>query len=342
MAIAAYIKEIGRGKDGARALSTAQAHDLMSQVLDGQVSDLELGAFCLAMRIKGETAEELDGFVQATHARCLDLRPALAHAQAASTAPLLGPVLLPSYNGSRKLPNLTPLLAWALAQRGVAVLVHGPRQDPTRITSAQVFAAGGWPVAEGDGTARHAAATDVTDPIHAVGQAWAAHQPAFMPTEVLCPALARLLAVRWVIGLRNPGHTVAKLLNPLGLGMQVVNHTHPEYAVSLSNYLALVKANALLMRGTEGEPVADPRRSPRLDVFLRGELRADLSVPAQEGVLTELPVLPRSIDAATTAVYIQSVVSGEKPAPGSLTRQVDSLHRALKALTDGAMHELSA
>ncbi|HEY8707071.1 MAG TPA: DNA-binding protein YbiB, partial [Burkholderiaceae bacterium] len=35
MAIASYIREIGRGKDGARSLSEAQAHDLMSQVLDG-------------------------------------------------------------------------------------------------------------------------------------------------------------------------------------------------------------------------------------------------------------------------------------------------------------------
>ncbi|MDI1350097.1 DNA-binding protein YbiB [Aquabacterium sp.] len=322
MAIAAYIKEIGRGKDGARALSTAQAHDLMSQVLDGRVSDLELGAFCLAMRIKGETAEELAGFVQATHERCLDLRPALAqaqaHAQATMHTPLLGPVLLPSYNGSRKLPNLTPLLAWALAQRGVAVLVHGPRQDPTRITSAQVFAAGGWPVAEGDAD---------------VASAWAARQPAFMPTEVLCPGLARLLAVRWVIGLRNPGHTLAKLLNPLGLGMQVVNHTHPEYAVSLSNYLALVSANALLMRGTEGEPVADARRQPRFDVFLDGQRQEALCRAPVEGVLVSLPELPEGREADVTATWIQSVVDGRAPLPEAIAAQADCLVSALAVLS---------
>ena len=51
MSISHYIKDIGRGKDGARALGRAQAADLMGQVLDQQVSDLELGAFCLAMRI---------------------------------------------------------------------------------------------------------------------------------------------------------------------------------------------------------------------------------------------------------------------------------------------------
>ncbi len=69
MGIGHYIKEIGRGRDGARALKREQAADLMGQVLDGQVSDLEVGAFCLAMRIKGETAEEMAGFLDATHAR---------------------------------------------------------------------------------------------------------------------------------------------------------------------------------------------------------------------------------------------------------------------------------
>ncbi|MBM3386704.1 MAG: DNA-binding protein YbiB, partial [Betaproteobacteria bacterium] len=69
MSISHYIKDIGRGKDGARALDRAQAADLMGQLLDGQVSDLELGAFCLAMRIKGETAEEMAGFLDATHVR---------------------------------------------------------------------------------------------------------------------------------------------------------------------------------------------------------------------------------------------------------------------------------
>ena len=111
MSIAAYIKEIGRGKDGARALTTEQAHDLMSQVLDGTVTDLEVGAFCLAMRIKGETVAELDGFVQAALARCQPVAEAMAQAR---TLGLTGLVVLPSYNGARKLPNLTALLAASL------------------------------------------------------------------------------------------------------------------------------------------------------------------------------------------------------------------------------------
>ena len=69
--IASYIREIGRGKDGARPLDAVQAHDLMSRVLDRSVSDLEIGAFALAMRIKGELVEELVSFLAATAERCL-------------------------------------------------------------------------------------------------------------------------------------------------------------------------------------------------------------------------------------------------------------------------------
>jgi anthranilate phosphoribosyltransferase len=308
MSISAYIKVIGRGKDGARPLTAEQAHDLMTQVLTDQVTDLEVGAFCLAMRIKGEEINELDGFVRATLAHCLPIPSAPS-----------GVVVLPSYNGARKLPNLTPLLALQLAQQGVAVLVHGPRHDPTRVTTAQVFDALGLPTV-----------TSTQD----VQAAWQAGRPAFMDIETLCPPLAKLLDVRWTIGLRNPGHTVAKLLDPVVATegtrtMRVVNHTHPEYAISLNAYLKHAQANALLMRGTEGEPVADPRRQPRFEVFINGLRDEGLSRAPVDGVLTTLPELPNGFDADTTARYIESLMSGQQPLPAAIAAQVNCLCQAL-------------
>ncbi|MBT9524513.1 MAG: DNA-binding protein YbiB [Rhizobacter sp.] len=307
MSIAPYIKEIGRGKEGARSLSTEQAHDLMCKVLDGQVTDLELGAFAMAMRIKGETVDETAGFLQAATARCLPIT---------TSQPA---VVLPSYNGARKLPNLTTLLALLLAQEDVPVLVHGMPEDPGRVTTAEIFHDLGLPIARDAGD---------------VAAAWQRREPVYIRTDALCPPLARLLDARWTIGLRNSGHTIAKLLDPCptGTALRVVNYTHPEYGTMLTEFLQNTVANALLMRGTEGEPVADPRRLPRLDVFIDGFLRNDLSVPAHDGVLRELPVLPRTCDAATTAMYIQSVISGEKPAPGPLMQQVACLQASLVAL----------
>ena len=130
MGISHYIKDIGRGARGARAVTRVQAQDLLGQVLDGQVTDLEIGAFCIAMRIKGESADEMGGFLDALHARSRKF--------AASSRPT---VVLPSYNGARRLPVLTPLLALLLAREGVPVLLHGVATDVGRVASAEVLAA---------------------------------------------------------------------------------------------------------------------------------------------------------------------------------------------------------
>ncbi len=316
MGIANYIRQIGRGKEGARALQQPQAHDLMSQVLDGSLTDLEIGAFAMAMRIKTETPDELAGFLQAAHERCIAID---------TDQPL---VVLPSYNGARKLPNLTALLALLLAQEGIRVLVHGLAEDAGRVTTASIFHDLGLPVAVDAG---------------GVDDAWARREPVFVRTEHLCPPLARLLEVRRVIGLRNSAHTIGKLLLPIrsGQALRVVNYTHPEYGVLLARLLQQTGANALLMRGTEGEPVADSRRAAKIDVFLQGHFRTDLSLERQDGVLTELPLLPHSIDAPTTALYIQSVVSGEKPAPPPLLRQVDCLIATLTAMGNPSFERLT-
>ena len=317
MGIANHIKEIGRGHEGARSLDIEAARDLMSQVLDGQVTDLEIGAFALAMRIKGETVDELLGFTQAADARCLPLH---------SDRPV---VVIPSYNGARRLPNLTPLLAMRLAQEGARVLVHGPRHDPARVTSAEIFQALGLPPA---------------DNAAALHERWQRHEPAFIATEVLNPALQRLLDVRWVVGLRNSGHTVAKLLRPVqgAPALCLASHTHPEFGTLMAQFAERSAADLMLLRGTEGEPVADPRRCPKMDTWLAGSWQPELSCPAQEGVLAELPLLPRQIDAATVAVYIQGVVAGEKPGPGPLERQVELLMAALARLDAGASREKRA
>ena len=70
-----------------------------------------------------------------------------------------------------------------------------------------------------------------------------------MRTDRLCPPLARLLDARWTIGLRNSGHTVAKLLDPFPAhsAVRVVNYTHPEYAHMHTAFLQHIGANAVLM-----------------------------------------------------------------------------------------------
>ena len=301
MAISHHIKDIGRGAAGARALTRAAAADLLGQILDGHCSDLEIGAFCVAMRIKGETPEEMAGFLDALDARL--------HKLPASERPV---VVLPSYNGARKLPVLTPLLAALLAREGLPVLMHGCATEDRRISTQEVLAAGGV----------------LPQPADA---AIACGQLHFVATDSLHAGLARLLDVRRAIGLRNPAHSLVKLMNPVrGPALVIGSYTHPEYATSMAATFELIGANALLLRGTEGEPVADPRRSPRMELFLHGQ--ASRLQEAQSGPLAALPALPEAIDAHSTHAFIAAVLAGEIPVPTPIAEQIGHIMRACEAI----------
>ncbi len=317
MGIEVYLKEVGRGAAGARSLSVEAARALMHEVLAGRATPAQTGAFVMAMRMKGESCAEITGFLDAAHSHCLAVP---------SAEPV---VLIPSYNGARKLPNLTPLLALWLAREGLRVLVHGPLTDAARITSASILHTLGLAPAQ--------RLADIQD-------AWARRQPAFVATSLLCPPLHALMELRTALGVRGPGHTVAKMLNPVAGAptLRIVNHTHPEFGALMAEWARDSRANAMLLRGTEGEPVADPRRQPRLDTWLAGCLHSSLSIAAQEGVLTQLPLLPRETDAATTAVYVQEVLSGGRPMPAPLARQAEKVLAAVLALQQHGGLEQSA
>ena len=291
MGISHYLKEIGRGARGAKPLTREQACDLFGQVLDGTVTDLEIGAFCLAMRVKGETTQEMAGFLDATHARL--------HQLPASDRPV---VVLPSYNGARKLPVLTPLLALLLAREGLPVLVHGAATESSRVLASNVL------------NALEIRPQTAIKKI-AIGEV------AVVETALLHPGLQRLLDVRRVVGLRNAGHSVVKLMQPVdGPAVVVGSYTHPAFGTVMTELFALLGQTALLSRGLEGEVVCDPRRTPQLDGFVRG---TQLELQAQEpGTATEVPGLPQDITIEATADYTRRVLAGALPVPDSIATQV--------------------
>ena len=305
------IKEIGRGRKGARSMSREQAQELYAAMLDGRVSDLEMGAIVLAMRIKGESPEELAGFMDAAHASF-----PLLHAPAGEFTP----VLIPSYNGARKMANLTPLLAMLLARKGVPVLVHGVETDPGRVTTAEILKAMHLPPAR-----------DSAD----MQAAMALGYPSFMPIEVLAPKLARLLALRRILGVRNSTHTVVKLLQPFdGPSLRLVSYTHPEYLESLGAYfggLAPFEAgDVFLMRGTEGETVANANRGNEIACFSQG-LRTVLA--ERDPPTDEQAAMPAARDPETTAAWIRQVLNGDIAVPAPIATQVAHVAQASRALS---------
>ena len=297
-AAARFIKEIGRGKKGARSLSRTDAAMLYEAMLDGRVSDLELGGIMLAMRIKGESVEEIAGFLEAAHGSFAPLDvPAGEYA----------PIVIPSYNGSRQMANLTPLLACLLARAGAPVLLHGVLTDPGRVTTAEILQAMG-----------HAPALNNAGAM----RLWFEAKPAFMPVDALVPKMARLLAMRRILGVRNSTHTLVKLLQPFARpALRLNSYTHPEYLAMLSEYLATLapadQGDVFLMRGTEGETVANARRAQQITWFHSGQSTV---LVEREAPVDYIPDLPGA-DAAATAQWIEAALRGDLPVPAAIDEQ---------------------
>ncbi|MCQ8896969.1 DNA-binding protein YbiB [Limnobacter humi] len=305
---AAFIKEIGRGKDGARSLPIEQAQALFAGILRGDVPELELGAVLIALRVKGETEQEITGFLQA-----IAQHPAACSERVSSTLSGLNEqaqrtgrpvVVIPSYNGARRKPNFTPLLAGLLAHQGYPVLVHGlGTESGARVTSAAVFQHLQWPMP---------------------------CPPVYLSMAELNPAVARLLELRNRLGVRNCTHTLVKLLVPASLtnSVLVTSYTHPEFWHLQRAVLQAMGQTALVLRAHEGEPVAAPYRVPRMDGVKAG---ATWCISEPEAVFTEQPDPHPDIDAQATARLVERWLADPQAMPHGFARQVDAIAQVVNA-----------
>ena len=303
------LKTIGRGKEGARALTEEQSFELFDAIYAGTVADLELGGILIALRVKGESLPELRGALNALH------KDNIAAGLVIKTDSMRPLVLIPSYNGARLQANLVPLLACLLSDAGVQVLVHGPLSDAGRLTSAEIF--------------EHLGLAPVRS-LEEASDALARNDPAFVPVSLMSPALARLLSLRTRMGVRNIGHSLAKLINPTVRtdSLRLVSFTHPEFNTLQHDFFKASGEAAMIMRGTEGECVANTRRQQAIDLVCGGVVST--VVPGQTGAGATLHSLPEAQDPNATAKWIQQVLAGEREVPESIAQQVDAILKAIR------------
>jgi anthranilate phosphoribosyltransferase len=266
-------------------------------MLDGGVPDLELGALIAVLRTKPESANELLGFYRAAGERLYAL-----HAPAGR----LHPVVVPAYGGARGEHNLLPLLGLLLRRLGVPVLFHGTLDGSGRVACVYILRELGIMPSATLAQAQKSLDEDLL---------------AFVPVAALCPGLASLLALRNRLGLRNAAHTVVKLIEPFGgEGVRLAGAGTAEQIDRLTAFFSMTGLPALLLRSTEGEPFADPRRRPKIEWFDHGE--RSVLFEEEAGPVKPVAGLPASVDAHATAVWIKQALAGETPIPHPLVNQL--------------------
>lgn len=294
MSISTLIRDLRRGLP---SLSEEDAHDLFAAMLDGGIPDLELGALLYALRVKGESLDEMLGFHRAITERLYRLK---------SPAKATAPIVIPAYGGGRKVANLLALLALLLQRFGIPVLIHGTLESHDGIATAYILRELGiLPSAS----------------LSQAQQALDQEGLAFVPTAVLCPGLSSLLGLRGRLGVRNSADLMVKLLEPFGgYGLHLVSASRPECMESLRGFLHATEIHSLLLQSCQGEPFANPLQRPQLEYISQGA--NELLFEAECGPIRSMPSLPKASSASDTAAWIRQAITGQIPLPLPLVNQL--------------------
>lgn len=232
------VRVIGRGATLGRSLNFSEAEQAAQWLLSGQVDDVQLGAFLMMLRLRGETPEEAAGLAQGLR---LGMRVPYD---------LTVDVDWPVYAGKRRQLPWFLLASLTLAKQGKRVLMHGAVGcDADRLYLEPVIRAMGLPVAQNWQEAK--AALDQ-------------HNWVYIPMEVFFPQLVSWLNLKQTLGLRSVMHTVARLLNPAQASLSIRGVFHQEYVELHAKVAQLQQTEkVIIIRGDGGEAeVSADKRIP--------------------------------------------------------------------------------
>ncbi len=249
--------------DGA-SLTVVEAREAFRAIMAGGVPEVQVGAFLMGLRTRGETAEEMAGAV-------LALREAMLAVSCADSEALID--TCGTGGGRVGTLNLSTAAAFVAAGAGARVAKHGNRSFTSRSGSADVLAALGVGI---DRTPEESAAI-----LAQVGMVFL-----FAPTHH--PAMRHVAPVRRALGVPTIMNLIGPLANPAGVRRQVVGVADPDRAPRMAEALArLDTRHAWVAHGEVGMDEISPVGVTRIWEVRSGQVESWLLDPAAHGLATD-------------------------------------------------------
>ena len=243
-----FIRILGKGKKGSRALTQKEAYSAMRMIMTGEVLPVQLGAFLMLMRVKEETPQELAGFVKAA-------RESFSSPSTNITVDLDWS----SYAGKRRHLPWFIFSTLLLAKNGISVLMHGASgHTDNRIYTENILKHLGIPLA----TSLEQAAEQIRQ-----------NRFSYISLEHFAPRLHEIIELRPLMGLRSPVHTLVRLLNPFNSSYSLQGIFHPGYRpVHQEAALLLEQPHMAVLKGEGGETERNPDMPCVVQSVHNGEL----------------------------------------------------------------------
>jgi anthranilate phosphoribosyltransferase len=318
-----------------QSLSRAEARDVMAEVLAAKCSDAQIAALLIALRMKGETVEEIVGFAEAIRAAAAPLPIERAPVALAVTG--TGRDALVEESPEESLVdtsgtggdasgtfNISTATALVTAGAGVRVAKHGNRSISSKCGSADVVEALGMNIQLSPERAAQC--------LREVGIC-------FLYAPNLHPAMKQVQGVRRELRMRTMFNLLGPLTNPARANGQVVGVYSLDLVEKLAEALSMLGLRrALVVHGLDGLD----------EITITGKTRV---AEARDGVVKSYEVEPEEFgmsraslqeisggDAAENAEIIRAVVNGEK----SARRNVVLLNAAAALVAAGRADHIAA
>ncbi len=303
------IQSIAEGRD----LSQAEMTSVFDQIMTGQATPVQIAGLIVALRMKGETADEIAGAAASMrrHAVFIDA----GGLQVVDTCGTGGDNL--------DTFNISTTAAFVVAGAGVPVAKHGNRAISSRCGSADVLAELG---------------VNIEAPPEVVEECITEAGIGFLYAPKLHPAMKHAGPARKELGIRTIFNMLGPLTNPAGAKGQIIGVFSPELTETFAHVLQRLGCKrAFVVHGRDGMDEITTTASSRVSELNAGEIRTYEFDPLRYIPDLSDPEALRGGDPADNAAILRRILSGDHGAG----RDIVCLNAAAAILTGGKADDFS-
>ena len=298
---------------GGSSLSSDEAADLMGRMMDEEFTPVQLGALLVALRAKGETADEVVGFARMMRSRARPIGVSGALADTCGTG-----------GDGQGTFNISTAAALIVAACGQPVAKHGNRAASGRCGSADVLEALG---------------VDVALPPAGVARCIEEAGIGFLFAPAFHPAMKVAAVPRRELGVRTVFNVLGPLTNPAGPRYQLVGVSSADLLDLIAGaLLKLGVESALVVHSYDGTDEISVAGPTAVREVREGAVRAYDLEPESFGVERSQPNAMRGGDVETNVAILEAVLNGT---PGA-ARDAAVINAAAALYACGAVADFRA
>ncbi|MCS7253727.1 MAG: anthranilate phosphoribosyltransferase [Armatimonadetes bacterium] len=254
-------------------LSSDEAYEVMLQVISGEAQDVQVAALLTALRMRGESIEEIVGFARAMRDKALRIQ--IDRQPLVDTCGTGG-------DGARTF-NISTAAAFVVAGAGVAVAKHGNRSVTSQCGSADVLEELGY---------------NLNMPPEMVKQCIEEVGIGFLFAPLFHPAMRNVAHIRQKLGIRTVFNILGPLTNPANITGQTMGVFSPHLSETLAKVLcSLGLRRAFVVHSHDGLDEVSPCAPTLISELRYGDVHTYELVPAEfgfgRGSLNELRINSR-------------------------------------------------